>query len=176
MKIKNWSMLAVAGIFFATWACGGPGQNSSLGGKSQKNVEGWKDADTYICVTAGAWDRTRYYCEDKKDLTDDDKKGKTAKSGLMLADDAKRAATVKATRDFLEKAIGAEIKSKTGVEDGALIADVIQSGVEGKSPTPTQLTINETPNFDVRITFEFKAKGLKALLAKATEDILKKNK
>jgi hypothetical protein len=170
-------MLMLAALAAFVISCGGPGNNPKFkGGENRKGSEGWKDENTFVSVTVGLWDRNRYFSEDKKaTLSDDDKKGKTQKSSLGLQDDSKRAATVKAMRDFLEKAVGAEIKSKTGVEDGALIADVIQSGVEGKVPSPAALDENYTPENDCRITFEFKADGLKKIISKATEDILKKN-
>lgn len=174
--IKNLLMMAVMAAFVVS--CGEPGSGNTgfKGGENKKGMEGWKDKDTFISVTVGLWDRNRYYPESKAStLSDDEKKGKTAKSMLGLQDDSKVAAKTKAMRDFLEKAVGAEIKSKTGVEDGALIADVIQSGVQGKVPSPAAIDENYTPDGDCRITYEFKGDGLKKIISSATEAILKAN-
>ena len=142
-------------------------KNKSLDGDTRSKQAGWIDGDTYALVVVGAWDRDRYYIEGETAVS-----GKEAKSSLLLEDDAKRAATVKAMRDFLEKSVGAYVKSKTGVEDGKLIGDIIQSGVEGKVPSPIAGVEQYTAMHDCRITFTFKADGLEKIISDASERIL----
>lgn len=164
---KIGALVVTAALFFVA-SCVASG-NQSAGGDRRKNQEGWKDANTYVMVVVGGWDRSRYYIQGKEPEA-----GKQAKSAIMLQDDSKTAAKNKAMRNFLEKVIGAEVKSKTGVEDGALIADVIQSGLEGKIGSPSAIEENYTPENECRITYEFSAQGLKKLISDRTAEIMKK--
>ena len=143
--------------------------NKDLGGESLKKTEGWIDDNTYEMVVVGAWDRSRYFVEGSG--TPDE--GKEAKSEILLMQDSKTAAKLVAMRNFKEK-LGTYIKSKTGVEDGILIGDVIQSALEGVTIAPNAIKENYTPNHDVRITYQFSATGLKKTVDAAANRVLQK--
>ena len=166
------TMTKIATLIFVAlivFACKSTTSNKSLGGESINKTEGWMNDDTYEMVVAGAWDRARYFVEGE----DDPEEGKDAKSSLLLQQDAKRSAITQAMRNFKEK-MGAYVKSKTGVEDGKLIGDVIQSGLEGISIAPQAVKENYTKRYDARISFRFAAKGLKRTVDSIANQVLKK--
>ncbi len=167
--MKILSLLSLAVVLVLSSCVDTSGGATQSGGEKRVNQEGWIGTDKYVLNTVGLWDRNRYYISGGTAEA-----GKTAKPSIGLQNDAKRAAQLGAMRNFLEKAVGASIKSKTGTEDGALIADVIQSGVEGKVPQPEAKTENYTPENDCRVVFVFEAKGLKKIIDDATAEILKK--
>ena len=138
------------------------------GGERLTKTEGWKNPSTYQLVVVGLWNRSQYYIEGG---TPQD--GKKAKPAIGLQADAKRAAQVKAMRDFKAK-MGEYLKSKTGVEDGKLIDDVIESSLEGVSISPASLEENYTATHDCRITFQFSARNLKKTVDDMANAILNK--
>lgn len=138
------------------------------GGESITKAEGWQDENTYQLVVVGTWDRARYYIEGEET----EEEGKEAASAIRLQQMAKTTAQTIAKRNFLEKVAGSMIKSKTGVEDGKLVGDVIQSEVAGKVPSPSAIVENYTPRNDVRITYQFQADGLKSLIEAQVEKII----
>ena len=155
-------------ITLLVMSCSTTSNNKFRGGDTQRNQSGWKNDNTYEMVTVGGWDRERYYMEGTEV-----KEGKKAKSELLLREDAKVAAIQKAKREFLEKVVGAYVKSETGVEDGSLTGDIIKSLVDGVVPSPISLKENYTKGGDVRITFQFTAQNLKKIISDAANKILK---
>ncbi|HMB02084.1 MAG TPA: hypothetical protein VKS21_13955 [Spirochaetota bacterium] len=166
--MKKISILVSLVLSLSLFISCGTTSNKNLGGESMRKTEGWVDGDTYEMVVVGTWDRSRYYVEGN-----DPVEGKEAKPSLVLQQDAKTAAKVVAMRNFKEK-MGAYIKSKTGVEDGKLIGDVIQSGLEGIVISPAAIEENYTPRFDARITYQFSADGLKKTVDSLANQVLKK--
>lgn len=161
---KLLSLLAIAAIVLSCKTT----SNKSLGGDTVTKAEGWQDDNTYEMVVIGMWDRARYYISGQTA-----EEGKEAKPLIGLQQDAKTAAKLMAMRNFKEK-MGAYIKSKTGVEDGKLIGDVIQSGLEGVVISPAALEENYTPEGDVRITYQFQAEGLKNTVDAIANEVLNK--
>ena len=133
----------------------------------EKPSEGWIDDNTYQLKISGMWDRERYYVEGTTPVD-----GKEAKPSIMLRQDAKTAAKVQAMRNFQEK-MGAQIKSKTGVEDGKLIGDVIQSAMSGVTISPMAVKEEYMESHDAMITYQFSSQGLRQLIDKVTAQILK---
>ena len=165
--MKKIIALCIFSIVF--FACETTSNKGFKGGTKIKDAEGWMNDNTYEMVVVGAWDRARYYVEGEGDPEE----GKDAKSSLLLQQDSKRSAMTQAMRNFKEK-MGAYVKSKTGVEDGKLIGDVIQSGLEGVSIAPQAVKENYTKRYDARITFRFAAKGLKRTVDSIANQVLKK--
>lgn len=138
------------------------------GGERITKSEGWKNDNTYELVVVGQWDRNRYYVEGE---TPQD--GKQAKSIIGLQADSKRAAQAVAMRNFKSK-MGEYVQSTTGVEDGRLVGDIIETTLEGVSINPSALVENYTPGHDCRITFRFSAKNLKKTVDQMANAILNK--
>lgn len=160
--------ITLLAIFALAVSCKSVGSNSKLGGASEDNTEGWLDDDTYVMVVVGQWNRDQYYIEGEEAQD-----GKKAKSLLGLQADSKTAAKNLAMRNFSEK-MKVEVKGKTGVEDGILIADVVQSGIDSTVIAPSAGKERYTERGDARITYTFHAKGLKKVVDKMAADVLKK--
>jgi len=141
---------------------------SFSGCKKASQSEGWMGPNKYRMVVVGAWDRERYYIEGQPAV-----EGKEPKSAIMLRQDAKTAAKLVAMRNFKEK-MGAQIKSKTGVEDGKLIGDVIQSALEGITVSPGAFKEEYTDMNDAMITYDFEAEGLQKVVDEMASSALKK--
>ena len=128
----------------------------------------WLDDNTYVLSTIGAWDRTRYYQENKEEVDD-----KEARSLLLLRNDAKIAAGEKAKRDFLEQVVGSKLESYKETENGKLIIDKIKSEVVGYVPSPIPVKADYIDTGDVQMTYKFQAKNLRKIVTKTIEKILK---
>ena len=172
---KVFKIICFLGCFLLYLSCASKiGRNPSFsGGRTEIGREGWVDKNTYVLVVSGQWDRKRYYNEDSP--KDGDIETKEGKPSIILEQLAKRAAMEQAKRDFLEKVVGAALKSKTGTADGKLLEDVIQSDVTGKVPSPSTIKSQYTKNHDVRVTFQFSARGLKERVDKMVDKVIKSN-
>ena len=130
---------------------------------------GWIDENTYRLKVAAQWDRERYYIEGQQANPD-----KEAKPSIILRQLSERAAQVQAMRNFQEQ-MGSMIKSKTGVEDGKLIGDVIQAQMSGVTIAPNPVGEPEfTEMHDAIVVYDFKATGLQMIIDKAKNEVLKK--
>ncbi len=168
MRSNIMLMVGVALLLASLSSCKTTSNKKFKGGEKLTKTEGWKNDSTYQLVVVGLWDRSQYYIEGE---TPQD--GKKAKSIIGLQADSKRAAQVKAMRDFKAK-MGEVIKSRTGVDDGNLIEDVIESSLEGVSISPASLVENYTSGHDCRVTFEFSAKNLKKTVDDMANSVLNK--
>lgn len=168
-KLKITFMMCVALLLMPSLtSCKTTTNKRFKGGEKLTRTEGWKKNDIYEMVVVGQWDRDRYYIEGE---TPQD--GKRAKAPIGLQADSKRAAQVVAMRNFKAK-MGEYVKSKTGVEDGRLIGDVIETGLQGVSISPSSIVENYTATHDCRITFQFSAKNLKKTVDDMANAILNK--
>ena len=166
--LKIISLFGVAILLASLVGCKTTSNKRFKGGETLTKTEGWKNDNTYELVVVGQWDREQYYIEG-----DTPQEGKTAKASIGLQQDAKRAAQVGAMRNFKAK-MGEYVKSKTGVEDGKLIGDVIESSLEGVSISPAAIKENYTANHDCRATFRFEAKNLKKVVDQMANTVLTK--
>ena len=163
------TMLMCSILLVITSCASSVGRNAAFkGGTTISGTEGWKDKHTYVLVVSGQWDRSRYYVEDEEEP----KEGKEAKPGIVLEQNALRAAQEQAKRDFLEKVIGSSLKAATGTVNGKLVDDVINSGVSGKVSSPIAVVSQYTKRHDVRVTYQFKARNLKDLIDDAVKNII----
>ena len=155
-------------FFIGLTSCKTTSNKRIKGGETLTRTEGWKNKNTYELVVIGIWDRTQYYTDGQE--VDEDK---IYKPIIGLQADAKRAAQLVAMRNFKAK-MGEYIQSQTGVEEGRLISDTIDSSLEGVSINPHSIKENYTPQNDCRVTFQFTANNLKNVIDKIATDILKK--
>jgi hypothetical protein len=153
--MKKISMIMIALILAGVWSC--KPKVADEGGRRAGWVKMPGGIDRYYLVTAGQ-------------ISPEDKQ----LSFPVRKQNALRASGEIAKRNFLEKIVGSFLAAKTETEKATLKADTIKSGVSGVVPSPVA---EEYKEYDegaaVEVLWFFEAKGLRDLMSKRMEEIVK---